>query len=37
MESKRMPFWGREREIAAIRAELGKDKNVILTGKYGLG
>jgi predicted ATPase len=32
-----MPFWGREREIAAIRAELGKDKNVILTGKYGIG
>jgi energy-coupling factor transporter ATP-binding protein EcfA2 len=32
-----MPFWGREREIAAITAALEKKKNVILTGKYGIG
>lgn len=32
-----MPFFGRKREIAAITAALGKDKSVILTGKYGIG
>jgi energy-coupling factor transporter ATP-binding protein EcfA2 len=32
-----MPFWGREKEIAAITAALEKKRNVILTGKYGIG
>ncbi len=32
-----MHFYGREREIATITSALGKEKNFILTGKYGIG
>ena len=32
-----MIFRGRKREIAAINSELGKEKNIILTGKFGIG
>jgi hypothetical protein len=32
-----MLLWGREREIASITAALAQDKNLILTGKYGIG
>jgi hypothetical protein len=32
-----MLLWGREREIAAITEALAQDKNLILTGKYGIG
>lgn len=35
-DRKRMPCGGREREVVAIRSELEKDKNIILTGKYGI-
>jgi hypothetical protein len=32
-----MLLWGRERETAAIRATLEKDKNLVVSGKYGMG
>jgi len=32
-----MLFWGRERKIAAITAALAEDKNLVVTGKYGIG
>jgi hypothetical protein len=32
-----MLFWDRKKEIAAVTAALGKNKNLVLTGKFGIG
>jgi AAA+ ATPase superfamily predicted ATPase len=32
-----MSFFGRKREIAAINSGLIKERNIILTGKFGIG